>query len=59
MMRKTRDQWLGQLVDELKMQAQKSFQVGSFEKISNPAVNEKAPELMETLNNLLILQICY
>lgn len=53
MMRKTRDQWLGQLVDELKIQAQKSFQVGSFEKISNPAVNEKAPELMETLNNLL------
>lgn len=53
MIRKTKDQWLGQLVDELKMQAQKSFQVGSFEKISNPAVNEKAPELMETLNNLL------
>lgn len=53
MMHKKKDQWLGQLVDELKMQAQKSFQIGTFEKISGTEADEKAPELMENLNNLL------
>lgn len=32
MMHKKKNQWLGKLVDELKMQAQKSFQIGTFEK---------------------------
>lgn len=53
MMRRKKDQWVGQLVNELKEQAQKSFQIGSFEKISNETVNEKAPELAESLNNAL------
>lgn len=38
MIRRKKDQWLGQLVNELKMQAQKSFQIGSFEKIADAAV---------------------
>lgn len=53
MMHKKKDQWIEKLVHELKMQAQKSFQVGVFEEISDGEMKEKAPELMETLNNLL------
>lgn len=51
--KKMHDEWIEQLSDELKVQAQKSFQIGVFEEITNPMINNKAPELMKSLNNLL------
>lgn len=50
---KKQDQWTNQLVNELNMQAQKSFQVGLFEQITDTTINEGAPEIAGALNNLL------
>ncbi len=47
------DQWVQQLLNELNMQAQKSFQVGVFEKITDNIINNGAPEVTQALNNLL------
>lgn len=54
-MRKEKKQnlWAQQLLTELNTQAQKSFQVGLFEKITDPTINEGAPEIAQALNNLL------
>lgn len=51
--KKKQGQWVQQLVNELSTQAQKSFQVGLFEKISDNTLNEEAPEVTQALNNLL------
>lgn len=50
---KKQNQWTGLLVDELNRQAQKSFQVGVFEEITDTTINTQAPEVTKTLNNLL------
>ncbi len=47
------NEWIGYLSDELNLQSQKSFQIGLFEKITNDAISANAPEVMESLNNLL------
>ena len=36
---KKQNQWTGLLVDELNRQAQKSFQVGVFEEITDSTIN--------------------
>ncbi len=53
MHKKKQDQWVQQLLNELNMQAQKSFQIGVFEKITDNIINEGAPEVTQALNNLL------
>ena len=50
---KKQNQWTGHMVDELNRQAQKSFQVGVFEEITDSTINSEAPEVAKTLNNLL------
>ena len=51
--KKTQDAWIDELSKELTVQAQKSFQIGVFEEITNPLINDRVPELMKPLNNLL------
>lgn len=51
--KKQNNEWLGYLSDELNQKSQKSFQVGLFEQITNDAISANAPEVMESLNNLL------
>ncbi len=51
--KKTQENWMTQLSGELDALAGKSFQVGVFEEIKNEAVQEKAPEVVKSLNNLL------
>lgn len=48
-----KNEWTGCLSDELNLQSQRSFQVGLFEQITNDTINENAPEVMKSLNNLL------
>lgn len=50
---KKQNEWVQQLLNELNMQAQKSFQVGLFEQITDNIINEGAPEITQALNNLL------
>lgn len=50
---KKQSQWAQQLLNELNMQAQKSFQIGLFEKITDSTITEGAPEITQALNNLL------
>lgn len=49
----TQNAWMEQLCDELNVQAQKSFQVGLFEAITNDAIQKEASGVMESLNNVL------
>lgn len=51
--KKKQQQWMETLVGELNVQAQKSFQVGVFEQITNPALVEEGPEVLKALNNAL------
>jgi len=51
--KKNQDQWVQQLLNELNMQAKKSFQVGLFEKITDSTITEEAPEIAQSLNGLL------
>lgn len=51
--KKQNNEWIGYLSDELNLQSQKSFQVGLFEKITNDDISANAPEVMDSLNNLL------
>lgn len=50
---KKQNQWTEQLLNELNMQAQKSFQIGLFEEITDVTIHQEAPELANALNNLL------
>lgn len=45
--------WQEQLIKELHMQKQKSFQVGVFEEITNGEIAAKMPEPLKALNDLL------
>lgn len=47
------NQWVGALTKELENQAQKSFQTGLFEKISNASLEAASPELIGAVNNIL------
>lgn len=51
--KKKQGQWMETLAGEMNTQAQKSFQVGLFEQISNPALTQEGPEVLEALNNML------
>ncbi len=51
--KKEQANWITQLSGELDVLAKKSFQDGVFEEIKNDAVEEKAPEAVKSLNNLL------
>lgn len=51
--KKMKNGWIEQLSNELNVQAQKSFQIGLFEEITNAAISEGAPEVLKSLNNLL------
>lgn len=51
--KKKQGQWIETLAGEMNTQAQKSFQVGLFEQISNPALAEEGPEVLKALNNML------
>lgn len=51
--KKKQQQWMETLAGELNVQAQKSFQVGVFEQITNPALVEEGPEVLKALNNAL------
>lgn len=51
--KKKQQQWMETLAGELNVQAQKSFQVGVFEQITNPALGEEGPEVLKALNNAL------
>lgn len=51
--KKKRVEWLETLSRELNQQAQKSFQLGLFDEITDAALVEMAPETMESLNHLL------
>lgn len=50
---KKQNLWVQQLLNELNTQAQKSFQVGLFEQITDNTINAEAPEVTQALNNLL------
>ena len=50
---KAQTNWTTQLSGELDVLAKKSFQVGLFEEIKNDTIREKAPEVVESINNLL------
>lgn len=51
--KKIKADWMERLSDELNVQAQKSFEVGLFGEITDVAVQEQAPQVMKSLNNLL------
>lgn len=51
--KKKQQQWMDALAGEMNAQAQKSFQVGLFEQIGNPALAEEGPEVLKALNNVL------
>lgn len=51
--KKKMEQWLDLLSGEMNAQAQKSFQVGLFEQIADPALIEGSPEVIKSFNNLL------
>lgn len=51
--KKAQTNWTAQLSGELDVLAKKSFQVGVFEEIKDEAVQQQAPELIKSLNNLL------
>jgi len=51
--KKKQQQWMDALAGEMNTQAQKSFQVGLFEQIGNPALAEEGPEVLKALNNVL------
>lgn len=51
--KKKQEQWMETLAGEINIQAQKSFQVGLFEQITNPALTEEGPEVLKALNNVL------
>lgn len=51
--RKMMDQWMNLLSGAMNTQAQRSFQVGLFEQIADPALTEGGPEVIKALNNLL------
>ncbi len=51
--KKKQEQWMETLVGEMNTQAQKSFQVGLFEQISDPALTAERPEVLKALNNML------
>ena len=51
--KKERVEWFEALSRELNQQAQKSFQLGLFEEITDAALTEMAPETMKSLNHLL------
>lgn len=51
--KRMKNEWIGQLSNELDVQAQKSFQIGLFEEITNAAISEGSPEIIKSLNNLL------
>ncbi len=50
---KKQDQWAEQLINELNVQAQKSFQVGLFEEVTDAVICEGEPGVTAALNNLL------
>lgn len=50
---KKQNQWAEHLVNELNVQAQKSFQVGLFEEVTDTVITEGAPDVTAALNNLL------
>lgn len=52
-MKKSQSNWITQLSGELDALAGKSFQVGVFGEIKSDAVQERAPEVVKSLNNLL------
>ena len=51
--KKKQEVWMETLVSELNEQAQKSFQVGLFEQITNPALEDEEPGVIKALNNAL------
>lgn len=53
MNKKQMNQWTERLLGELDTQAQKSFQVGLFDQITDGVLNEGAPAVMDSLNKLL------
>lgn len=50
---KKQNQWVEALSKELGSQAQKSFQTGLFEKISDASLEAASPELIGAVNNIL------
>lgn len=51
--KRVQTEWLKQLSDELNIQAQKSFQIGVFDEISNLDACEGTQEVMKSLNYVL------
>ncbi len=51
--KKNQEQWTEILVGEMNEQAQKSFQVGLFDQIMNPALGDEASGVVKALNNVL------